>query len=412
MNMLNLSDLLKISNINEECLAEARDVFKQKYSGTIFNVFGPLMDGEQREWIVESHQPYENLKYFKTIMDILSKFGDSIQMFVIDFKEIGVSEGRPIIKMLNDKSFQSLTKLSFLNCKGNVLNELKNPYQNVKVFGFSCIEKGYFRIPADDQKLNNIFPNIEYLIVEKTNADDWRFLDGSFEKLIGLTVWLQDTVNQSHVTHFLRNNQQIAHLKIKYPNLKFLNDVNEILPNLRKLEMVSISESYLNYQIDAVHFQHVTELSIETNDGDSFPEKITFDCIEKLSLKNHHHSPEQWTEFIENQVNKNLTSFELYTGSLAPEMLLYFSAELTNLKSVWILSKTQIFAFGIVSFVDRCRNLTKLILITEMDEFQQNTLKQSLISNWDVTFETNIINEIRINVNKYEEILKIFFYFK
>lgn len=149
-------DLLEKANINEECLNEARDVFKAIYSKKTFNIPTRQDEPDIKEI---GNDFYANAEVMK---NILNNFGDLIYDFNLDSGPNRNSDYTEIIKLINDKSCMSLKKLSLRNLRGNELSELKeNTCMNVTSLKFSTspYDDGFI----DNRKLCQLFPHVEKL---------------------------------------------------------------------------------------------------------------------------------------------------------------------------------------------------------------------------------------------------------
>lgn len=383
-----------------DCLVEARQVFKVNYSDKDFKVFGPFECSVDE--VVEAGKSNVYLNAYKAILDVLNHFGDLIHNLQLNFAEISMEQYKEFVKIVNSKSVASLQKVELKFCKANVLNDFTNIFESVTSLTFSSSLLDRFD-GCEGQTLNILFPNVKHLYVKHTKASDWPFIDGNFPNLTLFEVELPEVnehndVNETYVSSFLKNNSHIDTLSIQHANLKLLMEVKDNLHKLRTLKIDQLSQNYLDYQGDTIHFNEVRKLTIKSGRKEKFPEKIVFDQLEVLILYIEPEFTEKWIEFIRKQTNTKLKTFTLYARSLANEQLLNISNELPNLEVavVSVTNKMTLVADDIVHFIGKSKALKELNMNIQMTEDEQNKLKKTMGNDWNVEFEQSSENKFKI----------------
>lgn len=146
LNQLSLARLLERSNLNEECLREARNVFNTKYGEREFE---PALDGPIT--IIDEREETIKIGTYIYIQNLFRNFGDLIQKFKIPFMFTG-SEfyEKQIFRDVNNLS-RTLKSLNLENCKGSALKEFTNTFNNVKLLTFSTYKLNPLEV---DRKMN------------------------------------------------------------------------------------------------------------------------------------------------------------------------------------------------------------------------------------------------------------------
>lgn len=296
-----------------------------------------------------------------------------------NFANIIESEARETVKLLNEKSSESLEMLKFHVCKGNVLDDLRLPFEKVSELLLSSSSTETFAF-SENRRLATFFPKVKKLSLPETDSSIWSFLDGEFFSLISIEMKSpnENGVDDSHIDNFFKINPRIETLKLREANLKLLNRA-KIIPNLKFLNIESMSEDYLNYQSDAIHFDTVTNVTIQSYD--QIPEKIHFNQLKELFLDITTEFNENWIEFISKQVNPGLNTFILFNKNLKIDNLLAISDKLTKLQTFLVRDNeptNEFIAEDIVEFVMKCKDLDTFEIVIGMEKTEQNDLKRIL----------------------------------
>lgn len=128
-----------------------------------------------------------------------------------------------------------------------------------------------------------------------------------------------DGIDEKKIIHFLKRNRDIDSLTVEHMTLNFLKQVNEILPALRNLTLISLSEDYSqNYSGGDIRMD-VEELSIKLID--IFPKNIFFNRLNTLKLEIDGQLTGDWLEFLTYQINPDLKHIEIHTIEDSNQML-------------------------------------------------------------------------------------------
>lgn len=283
-------------------------------------------------------------------------------------------------------------ELSLEGCGGNVLDELRKPFERIGKLHFSTDQFGDLKI-SEDLKLTQLFPELRILEVGHTSVADWAFFDGHFPHLFMLELHKQIPDVQPHVVDFLKNNTRIETLIIDHINPQLLMEVRENLPLLRSLRIVLLAEDS-NQRSNTINFNTVTKFTLESYHSIKIPDYITFDRLEELIFEIEHELTNQFFEFISKQVNTNLGKFRIWAKTISRENLLTIPVELPALKEVIIQCWSKLTADDIGQFLKMNQHLKTLDLFAYIDESEQQKLYAIISNNWDF----GIIKTSRIEV--------------
>lgn len=413
-------NLIELLDKADECFDEVQEAFKTNYFLHKFVVTGPWVNDdfnaiEELDFSsvldstsISQNGAKENIKFvylksFNAVMSILKTFGHYITLLEIDFEDIDSNQGEKIVKFINDngeKYFRLLSEFNLINCKDNVMNDLSYNFNRVFRMTFSSSKK-YKLITKEHQKLSQFVPNLQHFFVTHATASDWRFIDSKFEYLneFGLVFPKskdENIINELNISSFFKNNPQIIKFNIENVTQKLLKEANDLLSNLNQLDIYGLSDDYLNYQDDFIHFNSTKKLTVAVK-GLELLENVFFEALETFGLNIEPEFTSKWIDFIINQTNKHLHLFELKTINLKIEHFLAIPEKLPHTKSIFIQCKSTVTPNDIVYFVKTGKELMNLEMNINMTKQEQEKLKSDLPKDFTVEFKT-IENEESVKI--------------
>lgn len=273
---------------------------------------------------------------------------------------------------------------------------------------FSASRSKSFTFTDKTIKLSKIFPNVEYLFIEHATASNWIYFESEFPSLVSFDVKLMkklnatslDEVNGNQIKKFLQINSKIKFLKIRYANLKFLKTISEILVKLTSLDLKSLSDNYLNYQGDVIHFNTVKHLILGVFDQNKIPENTYFDQLVELNMYSYvdQNYTEKLHKFISNQVNRDLNIINIKTERLSREHFLDISSKFPMLHSIFIESKSTFYAEDILNVVKNLQFLNTLEMGVQMTKIEYNKIERLLGDKWNTEIILTYIHKNRIKI--------------
>lgn len=334
---------------------------------------------------------------FDSAKSILQTFGNLVHKLKVSFEQIDAAEGREIVKHINEYCANSLTQLELNSCKGNILDDLKSTFINLKTFVFSSSETNNFQIKPHATKLSRLFPNLNSLKLGFTKISHWAIIVGKFPHLNFLDLTppnkeTQNVIDNNLAANLIRKNAHIETLIVNEYTMMLLKNVSDFLPKLQNLTLNMFSKDCLNYDGKPIQFNTVQHLSIQS-ESYGLPTEISFTQLQRLNLDVARSTDDKWLQFINKQVNKNIDDFEMIAKNLPEKQFLAIPNELTNLKTVVVKCPREFSADELNSFVLECKLMTNLKMKMTLQTSSESEFLTILdhfdrLTNWkiDVTF--------------------------
>lgn len=330
---------------------------------------------------------------FKMIMSILNNFGDMIYSIEIFFVAFDGKKGTEIMKNLNENAFESLKTLGLYNCKGEMLNELKNPFKNLTKLSFTRSDNHKLKL-NDAKTMNKCFPNL--ISLQLQNVREFVYFNGIFSSLKSLKLRNYDVAVNVQAIDFLKRHPHLKIFKTRDTNQRVLKQLNEFLPETLKLILLIENSTY---QGNAIHLNTIKDLVI-IGVYDKAPEKLYFDHVESIAFTIRDGINGDWLPFLKNQLNSNVKAFAYEFGYLNKDVLLGIPEALPNLNTIKIRTYSNYTVADIVTFLQKTKKLVHFDLQFYFDgpNLTLNTFTKEIGNQWNVSISTNNprINRIQI----------------
>lgn len=215
---------------------------------------------------------------------------------------------------------------------------------------------------ADKSGIVQEYPHLEYLNVEAHDGDD------------------KTRLNDADITDILSKNPQIRNLKLFCDNLTLVENVNELLPNLKSLKVESHSDPSESNN-NTINFRNLKVFTMYPGCRATL-NNVHFEQLEELHTDAFPGSS-HWGIKLANQIE---TLQRLYidlgcVGDEEAELLLMSNLRLTEISLNFCLSVDESF---IVEFVRRNQNI-KTFQIGSLMESSVEFIKQHLGNDWKIT---------------------------
>lgn len=383
LNKLILDDLLAKAQASDQCFEEARNAFKIKYSSKKFYIKGPFQRDESKSiGRLPDRVTINNLNVITNLFEIFHELISSVH---ISFDEISASDGKVIVKLINDEVSKSLTHLTIENCKENVLDELKSTFQHVMMLKFSTnLPNDQHSVSDNGITFGDIFPNLIVLTLGHTRVPDWKLIGNNFPNITYLSaespmIENSNDPDETFVVELIKNSRKIIELILVEPSLVLLKMAKKKLPKLKTLTLKNISQKYANSRRD-IHFDHVKYLTIHSNGA--VPRNIVFDHLELLDLHVDSEFTEQWVVFLEAQINVGIRKLNINMENVRVRNFLNIANTLRKLKSASISCLREFSIAEIVQFVKKLKRAETINMKILMEKSQHNKLKAKLSNKW------------------------------
>lgn len=135
----------------------------------------------------------------------MNYFGNYITDLSISFGSMPTMQSEEIIRFVNEKTYKTVKTLWLTDVKGNVLDEIKHPFEKVTKLFYST-DIGELAVKyKENHRLSKLFPYLEELSLLEIKPSDWEFIDGQ-PSLVSLN-FRKSHIHQSAVDFLLKNPQ-------------------------------------------------------------------------------------------------------------------------------------------------------------------------------------------------------------
>lgn len=385
---MNLSQLIVEANRTEYCLNASREVFRRKYGATIFTIRGPFVSEQTYSISEDRNRASALIRSYAMFERIFTPFSDLIQYIKLQFEFIDATVGQKMVKTINSNCVDSLKMLTLEGCKGNVLDALNSTFPEVIDSTFSSSSSHRLVIQKGAQTLNSLFPKLNQLLIEYTRASDWSIIGDEFPNLKCIHVNLPkmavaELPNETFVMNLTQNSPELVHFSIKHTTLSLLKEIHDTLPKIDCLELHYLANNYSNSFGDPILFDNVITLIVyEDKSDERIPEKIHFPQLKQLTLNLQPEFTDTWLDFIKEQLNQTINTFNLTVGILTNEHLLTIPVILPHLQNVIIRCGTDFTANEVMTFLSRCKYLLKAEFVIQMEKLEMDVLRNKLLGKW------------------------------
>lgn len=241
----------------------------------------------------------------------LQHFGHLIGELMLDYicadEDDNGYEWREIEKHVFTYCSKTLLKLILRNCHGNVMEEIEEPFDNVKKL----------RLYGGDTKMIDIskwFPNISSMKLDHHALCTMVQYD-QLNLLKKLKILISETGRpwniERKLRQLLRLNRRIKNLFIESTRNDWLSDPTDFMLFLSQtsthLKVLRL-KMYFSKTADSavnIHFKNVKHFELLTEPSGGFPDNvsITFGCLNILKLYNFDGNDINWNQFISQNQN-------------------------------------------------------------------------------------------------------------
>lgn len=212
---------------------------------------------------------------FELSLDLLRNFGGEFKNLTIGNHNIDNEHSAIINQFISKYCFDSLIKLDLGEIKEKTFQQFTMPFKNLEDLAFTIYKTD--KISNETLPLNKLFPNLRRIKLQFSSEVNLIFFQYEFAQLeyieirSGAYMW-------GSIEKFLRKNQQIKSIYILFTediHSNYLNDINELLPNLETLEIHNDIKN-------VVHFENVKTLNLGL--GLNSIEKLSFSQLQALEM--------------------------------------------------------------------------------------------------------------------------------
>lgn len=301
--------------------------------------------------------------------------GDLVQTLRLDYtQQLREKDNRHHWRQTERAIFKhctkTLTEIHLINCRGTVLEEIRQPFENVtNVYIYDFVAE------PTTVKLSKWFPNTRDLDLECAAIAIQRYAIGKFRLMVELRLSIRYVgVADSHqndlsIRKFLASNRQITKLYIDSLygawlkcDIQFMYFISKTLTRLEKMRWDHL-RMLVTEEPKHIHFDRIKSFELQT--VGELPEMVTisFGRLKSLKLFGISGNDEKWTNFIvKNEQLVKLGYFPtLQLHDQTANNLLKITTKLPNLKTIY-LQAHSISPQQLGRFLRGSNNLTKYLL--------------------------------------------------
>lgn len=273
----------------------------------------------------------------------LKAFANSIKRLTIASSFLTTKRDESIATLINEHCSQTLEDFRL---EGDIflLKDIHRPYENVKSATFQS--SGLVR--GATVKLNKLFPNLQHLDLHYYSSNPESF-ECNFPLLMDLHVG--SGFYSTFYTRLITENPQVQKIRSSYVDVDFLQNVNQLLPQLHALEIV-MGSNHANSS--SICFENLKELSIHIDHEKDWFDMVSFKQLESLELvceiyANDRFIKQSWIDFVAS--NMDLKKLNV-TGVLVDESGLQTLTKPSKLIEVNIVCDRDIREEAIIAFLE------------------------------------------------------------
>lgn len=355
---LNASELNNIAEAYLYFVPVARSVYRIKYGDKTLKI------GDSGR----SLSMHNEMGSSKTIINgtatkFLRNFGYLIRKLSLDYLNKAEHEDahhwREIENAIFKHCIKSLWVVEFKNCRGNVMEEIRKPFENV---GVVTIIDGFTEPTKTD--FCNWFPNTYNLVLRGTAIRNSECMNGSFHALgyLVLSILEQDDIAEANIRKFLQLNRNIVQLVIRSKErdwiqvsvdfLKFLSE-----SPIQNLQLINVNFKRA-YFTQIINFQYVESLQLQTS---HYPDNIliTFGQMTRLGLFGIQRNS-KWIEFVtRNKKLRHLTYRPQKNHGATLDDLIQIATKLPELNTFEVLESFISFD-ELIQLLEMCEPILQL----------------------------------------------------
>lgn len=396
----NLEDVLNTDEAFPELHNLIHEMLQRKYLNYELQLKLPLVNrfiGFRRHFKAYDVFPKENrfVAYDNRNFDlnVFKVFGDVFQTIKLTFcNNIEVKRWKLVSKILNEYCSRTVKRLELNDIDESILNQFTLPFESVEKLTFS-VNCNNLNV---QKTLNELFPNLQSFELQLSYDLNYSFIDCELPKLehLKMTVTRESWQKRDQIEGLIRKNPNIQSIELVgyiFPS-NYIEVINQFLPNLQHFTL-----TWMNIEIDAIHFENLKSLDIIQIENESTIEKLWLTNLKSLRFFYDPKFFDAWQQFFQRHTNISYLRFQqTFTRSVGNILINSLLDSLTNLIDVNFECIFDISIENITSFVENHQHLQKFRFsfkgFTDNDESFMRTRFENewIIENIDRNYDNHI----------------------
>lgn len=341
---LDVTALNNVADAHPNFITAARLIFQREHSSKTLRIF-------HSTHMISLYEEHETAGHIvnATATSFLQNFGDLVRKLRLDYSQNVLliddrHHWRATERVIFEHCTKTLTSIELINCRGNVLEEICQPFEKVnKVYVYDITAK------STTTNLSKWFPNTRRLELQCGAVSMPNYAKGEFRvldklRLLVLNLFHNYRRDETNIREFLRTNHHITNISIESKfvtwlksDLDFLSFINKTMTQLQKLRWVHMKLHEVK-KPKRIHFKHVESLELQATG--EFPENvsITFDRLKSLKLYQMNGIDGKWNDFIVQ--NKDLVELgyfpSMHCHQQSADELLAITTKLPKLNAIYL----------------------------------------------------------------------------
>lgn len=362
-------ELMSVAQTSTEHYHIATNIFRRKYSD--FKISISLQNWSGRKYSVDM-----SLKLI--LINDLQMFSDLLNVFQNYIRNIDIWN-RPNCsvtanQIVNEFGSETITKLQLGIINKEILCQFSVPFKNVDMLAIEI------HTDIDGIKLSELFPNLRKLHIKVLNEANYDFIDCKFPHLEDLNIAysnLQEWKRNENIIGLMKKNPQIRSVNAVTTPSKFIEVVNELLPNVEHLKFV-----FNDHRNKPLHFESVKHSVLYSSPIGSI-KNLTFSNLELFEITYASDQLNKYTDFFRKHRNLGrLHLTEVWGTTLDLERL---TAGLPNLVEVIVGNYSGTDIGDISKFIQNHQKLLKFqFSVQKMSETDRKIIYESFEHDWHI----------------------------
>lgn len=406
---LDLKDLLSVAQLNNKHLSLLTEfVFKRKYADKMIKFINP--EANTNEECLSIGKRVIEIRGANNILNLLTYFGKLISSLAVvygpntkTFANFTILSS--INELISSQCSENLVEIEIESYYENFIDEMTRPFKRAHNVTF----RGQFKKFSNaNLTFSELFPLMKRLSLPCVEIFDKSDIIREFSHLDHLHVEMfiyPHYFSKSDVEIMMRKNPQIRSFSLGSSDRKFLETVNELLPNLESLELPNYdSASNVNYD-NETYFKNVKIFTIYPWYY-SGPNNIRFDNLTELHTDAFPKFPSFSRAIDRLKESKTLKKLYIDVGCVDYEQLQTMVLGEPKLIEVALKFCFDVSDQNIVDFVGNNQQMEKFKLIrNESMKSATQMVRKEFADKWNIT-EFVLIHDNNSDIYKYVALIE------
>lgn len=375
---LHLKELTSMAAISPELLSMSKQTFNQKYRDYVISIERLNDDANESASIFNVHKIIE-IKSYNLLVQVLKNFGDLIRKVKLT-RFISTQHLSVVNRMVNICGCESIMELDLNEISEDTFMQFKDPFNNLEILTFSVYG---LRQPRLCMPFNEMFPNLRRLVITfDAPLVDYSFIDCKIAQLehLYLIYELGGRIAKGRddvIESLLNKNKQIKNIEIKYFPGKFIEKINQILPNIETLQVFDFEAT------KEIRFEHVKHFDMHHSSPRRI-DRLEMPRLESMTMYYPSFHFDEWLIFLENHQYLKKLRLKAYDSDNDPRVTT-ITSHLPNLIELIVEGQSSMIVEQMDEILRNNEKLEKFEMNLRDSEERLISLRKEFGNDWNVT---------------------------